>query len=189
MSGPGAEQESGPGLIYRAGPSALYKIMVAVLLLIGSVPLLGWTALALLVPERPTLLLAAAPLLPLALFGGMPLPILRPAFTVTSWSVELRGCFSTRSVDWPGVRVVEIDRYWLNRGGIVIVTRDGRRLKSALTHSHNTLYRGEPLTDHGPDLMHAARPARAAIETHRRWLHGTSDSPSRPTGSLHHHEV
>lgn len=172
MSAPGAEQADEPSLIYRAGPSPLYKIMVAVLLLILIVPLLGWTALALLVPERPMLLLAAAPLLPLALFGGMLLLMLRPAFTVTSRGVELRGCFSTRSVDWPGVRVVEIDRYWFHRGGVVIVTRDGRRLKSALTNSRNTLYRGEPLADHGPDLMHAARPARAAIETHRRWLHG-----------------
>ena len=173
MNAPGAEPDSGPRLIYRAGPSSLNKVFVAVLLLILIVPLLGWTALALLAPERPMLLLAAAPLVPLVLFGGMLLLILRPAFTVTSRGVELRGCFSTRRVEWPEVRVVEIDRYWFNRGGVVIVTLDGRRLKSALTNSHSTLYRGESPYDHGPDLMHAARPARAAIETHRRWLHGT----------------
>ena len=172
MNAPGAGLESRPAPIYRVGASTLYKAIVAVLLLIVSVPLLGGTALALLAPERPMFLLAAAPLLPLVIFDGMLLLILRPAFTVTSRGVELRGCFSTRRVDWPEVRVVEIDRHWFNRGGVVIVTRDGRRLKTALTNSHNTLYRGEQLADHGPDLMHPARPARAAIDTHRRWLHG-----------------
>lgn len=115
MHASGAGRSDGPRLIYRAGPSVFHLVLVAVLLLILAASLLGGMLLALVVPERPNLVLAAV---------------------------------------------------------AMIATTDGRRVTSALTGSRFALHRGESTHDHGSDLLQPARPARAAIEAHRRWLHG-----------------
>ncbi|ATG51745.1 hypothetical protein CFK38_09575 [Brachybacterium vulturis] len=137
----------------------------------------GWeevstALLALLVPQRPHLLLAAVALMLLIVLGGAVGLLLRPAFRVTTAGMEVRGYLSTRRLDWPEVAVIAIDRSVMNRGAVVIVARDGRRVTSALTGSRFALYRGESTFENGPDLLQPARPARAAIDTHRRWLHG-----------------
>ncbi|MFC0673348.1 hypothetical protein [Brachybacterium hainanense] len=45
-------------------------------------------------------------------------------------------------------------------------------LRPAITTARFALSRGESTSDHGPDLLQPARPARAAIDVHRRWLRG-----------------
>ncbi|MGP9539660.1 PH domain-containing protein [Brachybacterium sp. AOP43-C2-M15] len=172
MSAPRADRERAASPIYRAGPSVLYRVLVGVLLLLLAASLLGGMLLALLVPERPHLLLAAVALVMLVLLGAGLCLLLRPSFRVTTRGVEMRGLLATRRIDWPDIAVVEIDRSLMNRGAVVIVTRDGQRATSALTGSRFALYRGESTFDHGQDLLQPARPARAAIDTHRRFLHG-----------------
>lgn len=172
MSTPGTGREGEPRLVYRAGPSILYKLLIGAVLAILAVSLLGGALLALLVPQRPHLLLAAVALMMLIVLGGAVGLLLRPAFRVTTAGMEVRGYLSTHRLDWAEVAVIEIDRSLMNRGAVVIVARDGRRVTSALTGSRFALYRGESTFDHGADLLQPARPARAAIDTHRRWLHG-----------------
>ncbi|WP_394214195.1 PH domain-containing protein [Brachybacterium vulturis] len=172
MSTPGSGRAGEPRLVYRAGPSIPFKVLIGAVLAILAISLLGGMLLALLVPERPHLLLAAAALVMLVVLGGAIGLLLHPAFSVTTRGMEVRGYLRTRRLDWPEVALVEIDRSLMNRGAVVIVTRDGRRVTIALTGSRFALYRGESTFDHGPDLLQPARPARAAIDTHRRWLHG-----------------
>lgn len=162
----------GPRLVYRAGPSWLYKLLVAALLTILTITLLGGALLAALVPRRPQVVLVAVCLLLLVGLGSTLALLLRPAFLVTSDGVVVRGYLRTHRLAWSDIALVEVDRALMNRGATVVVTRDGRRVTSALTGSRFALYRGESAHDHGPDLLQPARPTRAAIDMHRRWLHG-----------------
>lgn len=41
-----------------------------------------------------------------------------------------------------------------------------------ITEARSAMRRGERTSDHGPGLRGAARPTRAAIDAHRRWLRG-----------------
>lgn len=173
MSSHDASRQGEPRLIYRAGPSVLYMIPVGVLLMIFTATMLGGILLALLIPEEPNLVLAGATLVPLLVLGAAVVLLLRPAFRVTTAGVELRGCLSSRTLTWPEIAVIEIDRSLMNRGAVVVVTKEGRRVTSALTGSRYAMRRGESTFDHGPDLLQPARPARAAIDTHRRWLDGS----------------
>jgi len=172
VSTPAAARGSAAQLVYRAGASHLYRVLLGLVLAVLTVTLLGGMLLALLVPERPHLLLAAVALVMLLVLAGAIVLLLRPSFRVTTQGLEVRGPLSTRRLGWSEVAVVEIDHSLTNRGAVVIATKDGRRITSALTGSRFALYRGEPISDHGHDLMQPARPARAAIDTHRRWLHG-----------------
>ncbi len=161
-----------PRVFYRAGPSTLYKVLVAVQLTILTLTMSSGVLLAVLVPEDPHLPLAAVCLLMLCVLGTGVALLLRPAFRVTTVGIEVRGYLVAHRLGWAEIAVVEIDRALMNRGATVVVLRDGRRIRSALTGSRFALYRGESIHDHGSDLLQPARPTRAAIDTHRRWLHG-----------------
>ncbi|EWS82962.1 PH domain-containing protein [Brachybacterium phenoliresistens] len=91
-------------------------------------------------------------------------------FTVTTTGITIRGWLGRRRIPWDEVAVVEVDRSTLGRGATVVVTRDGRRVRSELTAARYALRRGESVSDHGPDLLQPARPTRAAIQAHQEHL-------------------
>lgn len=92
-------------------------------------------------------------------------------FTVTTEGVHVRGWLRGVRIPWGEVAVVEVDRSVLGRGATVVVTHDGRRVRSELTAARSAVRRGESTSDHGPDLLQPARPTRAAIQAHREYLH------------------
>lgn len=161
-----------PRLLYRAGPSILFRVVVSILLLALTFTLLSGALLALLVPDRPHLPLAGLAVLMWILLGGALALVLRPSFRVSSQGIEVRGYLSTTRLSWPQIALIDVDHALMNRGATVVVLHDGRRVTSALTGSRFALYRGESVHDHGPDLLQPARPTRAAIDAHQRWLHG-----------------
>lgn len=101
MSTQGADRQGDPSLVYRAGPSILYTMVICALLAVLAVSLLGGMLLALLVPQRPHLLLAAVSLVMLIVLGGALGLLLRPSFRVTTAGVEVRGYFSAHRLSWP----------------------------------------------------------------------------------------
>lgn len=98
----------------------------------------------------------------------------RQRFTVTKRGIVITGIVRTVKIPWEHVTVVEIDQSLMRRGGTVVVTMDGRRIGSAITQSRYAFHRGESPYDHGPDLLHPARPTRAAIAAHRQFLRESS---------------
>lgn len=162
----------GPRLVYRAGPGILYRVAVGVLLAGLAVAFLGGASMSLLRPERPRVLLATLLVAAFLLLGTGVALLLRPAFIVTTEGITVRGYVRTRRMDWASIAHVEVDRSFFDRGATVVVLRDGRRVRCALTGSRFALHRGESMFDHGSDLLQPARPTRAAIDAHRRWLRG-----------------
>lgn len=157
-------------VLYRARCGLLMRIPVPVLCLVVAGPFLLGAALALVVPERPDILLAVVCVGIMAL-GVCPLPpLLHPASIVSTQGIEIRGHVRRERVPWERIAVIEVDHALMNKGATVVVLHDGRHVTSALTGSRFALRRGESTVDHGPDLPQPARPPRAAIDAHRRWL-------------------
>lgn len=171
-SGPPPTVPGAPAVLYRARPGPLIIALVVLLLSVITLFVLGGVLLALLLPERPNWLLAAVCLLLTVVLDALVLLLLRPSFTVSTAGIVDRAVLSTRRISWPEVAVIELEPAAMDRGATVIVLRDGRRLRSGITSSRRALYRGESPVDHGPDLLRPARPTRAAIDAHRRYLRG-----------------
>lgn len=96
----------------------------------------------------------------------------RLRFTVTTAGVVLRSFVRTHRIGWPQIAVVAVDTGWSQRGQTLLAPHDGRRLGSPITEARSAMRRGERTRDHGPDLMTPARPTRAAIDAHVRFLRG-----------------
>jgi hypothetical protein len=171
-SGPSPTVPGSPAVLYRARPGPLIIALVVVLLSVITLSLLGGLLLALLLPERPHWVLAAVCLLIMVVLDALVLLLLRPSFTVSTAGIVDRALLSTRRIPWSEIAAIEIEPAAMDRGATVIVRRDGRRVRSGLTSSRRALYRGESPFDHGPDLLHPARPTRAASDAHRRYLRG-----------------
>ncbi|SDS68049.1 hypothetical protein SAMN04489812_2659 [Microlunatus soli] len=95
---------------------------------------------------------------------------LRQSFTVTDQRLIITGAFRTRRIGWQQVRSIEVDRRLLSRGATVVVLTDGCTVHSPITAARVAIRRGEQTVDHGPDLLHPARPTQAARAAHRRHL-------------------
>lgn len=170
MTTPGDNSPHREQVLYRARYGLLMRILVPVLCLVVAGPFLLGAALALFVPERPNILLAVVCVGIMALGVCLLLLLLRPAFIVSTQGIEIRGHVGRERIPWERIAVIEVDRSLMNKGATVVVLHDGRHVTSALTGSRFALRRGESTFDHGPDLLQPARPTRAAIDAHRRWL-------------------
>ncbi|EWS82960.1 hypothetical protein [Brachybacterium phenoliresistens] len=159
-------------VLYRAAPGVLVRVLVTLVLVGHALTMIASLLLALLVPERPHVLLALVVLLGWGLTGVAITLLLRPAFEVRADGIVDRRYLGGRRIPWEEITVIEVDRSLMNRGGTVVVLHDGRRLRPAITNARFAMSRGESTSDHGPDLLQPARPARAAIDGHRRWLRG-----------------
>lgn len=102
----------------------------------------------------------------------------RLSFTVTTIGIDIRGYFHTYRIPWSDVAVIEVDRSYWHQGQTVVVTRSGQRIGSVITETRTAMRRGESRFDHGPDLMQPAKPTRAAIDAHQRYLRGDFRSVS-----------
>jgi hypothetical protein len=111
------------------------------------------------------LLFVAVPAVPI-LLG------LRQSFTVTTHGITVVGQLRTRRIPWARIRVVRVSQRLIDRGAADVVLHDGSTVRSPLTAARSAIRRGESAYDHGADLRSPARPARAAIEAHRRYLRG-----------------
>ncbi|ATG54593.1 hypothetical protein CFK41_07315 [Brachybacterium ginsengisoli] len=144
----------GVGIVLMVGPGA-----VALLVAEGGPSPWGWAALGLSLP----FLLVVVVLVVLAQ---------RPRFTVTTSGIEIRTPLRTRRLPWQDIALIEVDEGWIHQGQTMVVLRDGRRIGAPITAARSAMRRGERTSDHGPGLRGAARPTRAAIDAHRRWLSG-----------------
>ncbi|MBB5831158.1 PH domain-containing protein [Brachybacterium aquaticum] len=138
--------------------------------------ILGATSLAVLGSDPGSPLARAAALL-LVLPSALAVAVLiglgqRMRFTVTTAGVLIRTMFRTRRIPWEQIARIEVDTGWVHQGQTVAVLHDGRRIRAPITEARSAMRRGESTWDHGPDLTAPARPTRAAIDAHRRWLRG-----------------
>lgn len=111
----------------------------------------------------------------LALLIGVLIVIVRgawSAFIVTTAGITVRGIARTVHVPWSDIAVIQVDPRHMHRGEAVVVRRDGTRIGSGVTAARYAIRRGESTFDHGPQLLHPARPVRAAIDAHQRYLRG-----------------
>ena len=96
-------------------------------------------------------------------------------FTVISRGLILRRMGRTRQVPWPAVDHLEVDRGLYSPGGVMVVLRDGRRLRAIGTCMRLAWHRGEPIMSHDSQWHGAGHPYRVAVGIHQRYLAGEFD--------------
>lgn len=129
--------------------------------------------IALVASERPHVPIAViCGLLLVGLLVLIVLSMLGNSFAVTTRGIRLRTFGVPTFVPWVDVAAIEIEQRRNQRGATVVRRADGQRFRSAITGARYALRRGESTLDHGHDLLQPARPTRAAIDAHRRYLAG-----------------
>ena len=175
-----SEDSPAPTVLYRA--SVLPWLRVLVLSLAGTFSagpaVMVWAVTAAAMdasrPSSRIIGLCAAALI-LALLASFLFVIIRgalSAFVVSTSGVTVRGIFRTVHVPWHDVAVVQVDPRHTHRGQALVVRHDGTRVGAPVTAARYAMRRGESTFDHGPQLLDAAIPVRAAIDAHRRYLRG-----------------
>lgn len=158
--------------LYTARP-AIWMRILSLSLAAGVVLMLGaGGAMSLIVAPRPNVILAG---LLVALLGAVLVIVAlgnRHRFVVGTTGLLIRGSVTTHRIPWGDVRRIEVDQGFLHRGETVVLRHDGSRVRSAVTGARYAIRRGESTSDHGPSLRGPARPTRAAIHAHRRYLGG-----------------
>ncbi|WP_129658125.1 PH domain-containing protein [Rothia halotolerans] len=159
-------------VLYRAAIAGWMRLLALGAVMLLAALALAWNVGLFLRGAGPT----AWSILGTLLFIAVPsTPILlgvRQSFTVTTLGITVVGQLRTRRIPWAEVRVVRISQRLMDRGAADVVLRDGTTVRSPITAARSAIRRGESTFDHGADLKSPARPARAAIEAHRRYLRG-----------------
>ena len=162
-------------VLYTARPAMWFRLVLLVEC-VAVAGIIGGGAVSLLLADgspSPLGLVAIVLAAPCVILG-LVLALLgqRPRFAVTTAGVEIRTLLRSRRIPWADVAIIEVDRGWVHQGQTVVVLHDGRRIGAPITEARSAMRRGESVFDHGSDLMQPARPTRAAIDAHRRWLRG-----------------
>lgn len=161
--------------LYVAEPVLWFRVL---LLCIGValVLLIGGSSLALLLAEG-----GPGPLGAAALIVTVPATLLivalialglRSRFSVTTHGIEILNGIRTHRLAWQEVAVVDVDHGWAHQGQTLVVLHGGRQIGAPITAARSAMRRGEHSRDHGLDFRSPARPTKAAMDAHRRWLRG-----------------
>jgi hypothetical protein len=175
-----SDDSPAPTVLYRAAVLPWLRVLVLSLVWtfsLGPAVMVWVVAASAMDASRPSsriIGLCAAALI-LALLAGVLFVVVRgtsAAFVVSTSGITVRGIFRTVHVPWHEVTVVQVDPRYTHRGQALVVRRDGTRVGSPVTAARYAMRRGESTFDHGPQLLDAAFPVRAAIDAHRRYLRG-----------------
>lgn len=164
-----------PTVLYVARPAPWVR---ALLIGVGAILVLmlgaGAASLALADVASPGMKLGALALVVPAVLAILVVVTLgqRMRFTVTTQGIVVRTMLRTRRFPWEQIARIEVDPGMAHQGQTLVVLHDGRRVGAPITEARSAMRRGESTRDHGPRLTEPARPTRAAIDAHRRWLRG-----------------
>ena len=164
-----------PTVLYVARPAPWVR---ALLIGVGAILVLmlgaGAASLALADVASPGMKLGALALVVPAVLAILVVVTLgqRMRFTVTTQGIVVRTMLRTRRFPWEQIARIEVDPGITHQGQTLVVLHDGRRVGAPITEARSAMRRGESTRDHGPRLTEPARPTRAAIDAHRRWLRG-----------------
>lgn len=170
-------------VFYSARCHVLFRVLAALcigmlLVLAGIVPTIvlangSW---------RTGIVLVAVMVLPTAVLCALLWMSQLWRFTVTSRGLVVRRMGRTRQIPWPAVDHLEVDRSFYWSGAVVVVLRDGRRLRSNGTSPRMTMHRGEPIVIDFHGWHAPARPFHVAAEIHQRYLAGEFDRELAASG-------
>ncbi|UYG16052.1 PH domain-containing protein [Brachybacterium huguangmaarense] len=165
-------------VLYRARTAPWLRLAGAALILVLVVLAAAWNASLLARGDGPTSWSVLGSLLVIGLPAVLVVLGLRPAFSVTTRGITVTGQLGGRRIPWSDVQLVRISGRPQDRGGAEVVLHDGTVVRSPITAARFALRRGESPDDHGPDIRSPARPVRAAVDAHRRYLRGEFGAPA-----------
>lgn len=163
-------------VFYDASSHILFRVLAA--LCIGMLLILSGIVPSIVLASgnlRAGIVLVAVMVLPTAVLCALLWLSQLWRFTVTSRGLILRRMGRTRQVPWPAVDHLEVDRGLYSPGGVMVVLRDGRRLRAIGTCMRMAWHRGEPIMSHDHEWYGAGRPHHVALAIHQRYLAGEFD--------------